>query len=93
TDRLNELTQRNLRTRQQLDGLSQADQALEEQISVLKGSLLLAKILYQQKQALPHLSLDKNLANEIADIRLYQFELNQQRDKLGNPQAYIDELL
>ncbi len=93
TDRLNELTQQNLQTRQQLDNLSQADQALEEQISVLKGSLLLAKILYQQKQALPLLHLDKNLADEIADIRLYQFELNQQRDQLSNQQAYVDDLL
>lgn len=93
TDRLNELTQQNLRTRQQLDTLSQADQALEEQISVLKGSLLLSKILYQQKQALPHLRLDANLADEIADIRLYQFELGQQRDKMGNPQDYVDNLL
>ncbi|WP_280380626.1 mechanosensitive channel MscK [Pseudomonas sp. BN515] len=93
TDRLNELTGQNLQTRQQLDSLSQADQALEEQISVLKGSLLLAKILYQQKQALPQLHLDKNLADEIADIRLYQFELNQQRDKLGNPDAYVEGLL
>ncbi|MFZ6046075.1 mechanosensitive channel MscK [Pseudomonas sp. CR3202] len=93
TDRLNELTRQNLQTRQQLDNLSQADQALEEQISVLKGSLLLAKILYQQKQALPQLDLDKNLADEIADIRLYQFELNQQRDQLSNPQGYVDSLL
>ncbi|AOE87833.1 mechanosensitive channel MscK [Pseudomonas sp. TCU-HL1] len=93
TDRLNELTRQNLQTRQQLDNLSQADQALEEQISVLKGSLLLAKILYQQKQALPQLDLDNNLADEIADIRLYQFELNQQRDHLTNPQAYVDTLL
>ncbi len=93
TDRLNELTRQNLQTRQQLDNLSQADQALEEQISVLKGSLLLAKILYQQKQALPHLDLDNNLADEIADIRLYQFELNQQRDQLSNPQGYVDGLL
>ncbi|MGE8496615.1 MAG: mechanosensitive channel MscK [Pseudomonas sp.] len=93
TDRLNELTQRNLQTRQQLDTLSQADQALEEQISVLKGSLLLSKILYQQKQALPHLTLDGDLADEIADIRLYQFELSQQRDTLSNPQAYVDSLL
>ncbi|WP_082073143.1 mechanosensitive channel MscK [Pseudomonas sp. LFM046] len=93
TDRLNELTQQNLQTRQQLDSLSQADQALEEQISVLKGSLLLAKILYQQKQALPDLDLDKNLADEIADTRLYQFELNQQRDQLANPQGYVDGLL
>ncbi|BAN50979.1 putative small-conductance mechanosensitive channel KefA [Metapseudomonas resinovorans NBRC 106553] len=93
TDRLNELTQQNLQTRQQLDNLSQADQALEEQISVLKGSLLLSKILYQQRQALPKLHLDKDLANDIGDIRLYQFELNQQRDKLANPQAYVDNLL
>ncbi|MBT8765656.1 mechanosensitive channel MscK [Metapseudomonas boanensis] len=93
TDRLNELTQQNLQTRQQLDNLSQADQALEEQISVLKGSLLLAKILYQQKQALPQLKLDSNLSDEIADIRLYQFELNQQRDQLSNPQGYVDNLL
>ncbi|MDH4555035.1 mechanosensitive channel MscK [Pseudomonas sp. BN417] len=93
TDRLNELTRQNLQTRQQLDNLSQADQALEEQISVLKGSLLLAKILYQQKQALPQLDLDNNLADEIADIRLYQFELNQQRDQLSNPQGYVDGLL
>ena len=93
TDRLNELTQQNLQTRQQLDTLNQADQALEEQISVLKGSLLLSKILYQQKQALPHLKLDGDLADEIADIRLYQFELSQQRDKLNNPQAYVDDLL
>ncbi|HWV09032.1 MAG TPA: mechanosensitive channel MscK, partial [Pseudomonas sp.] len=93
TDRLNELTQRNLQTRQQLDTLSQADQALEEQISVLKGSLLLSKILYQQKQALPHLTLDGDLADEIADIRLYQFELGQQREALSNPQAYVEALL
>ena len=41
TDRLNELTRLNLQTKQQLDSLSQSDQALEEQISVLQGSLLL----------------------------------------------------
>nr|WP_298148100.1 mechanosensitive channel MscK [uncultured Pseudomonas sp.] len=93
TDRLNQLTQRNLQTRQQLDALSQSDQALEEQISVLQGSLLLAKILYQQKLSLPPLDLDSNLADEIADIRLYQFELKQQRETFSNPSAYVDELL
>jgi Small-conductance mechanosensitive channel len=69
TERLNRLNQQNLRTRQQLDTLNQTDQALEEQIAVLEGSLLLSRILYQQKQALPSLQLDKNLADEIADIR------------------------
>ncbi|WP_313661490.1 mechanosensitive channel MscK [Pseudomonas coleopterorum] len=93
TDRLNELTQQNLKTRQQLDSVTQSDQALDEQISVLKGSLLLSKILYKQKQALPHLKVDRDLADEIADIRLYQFEVNQQREAISNPAAYVDNLL
>jgi len=93
TERLNRLNQQNLKTRQQLDTLNQTDQALEEQIAVLEGSLLLSRILYQQKQALPSLQLDKNLADEIADIRLYQFELNQRREAAGNPAAYVEQLL
>ncbi|MFI8745664.1 mechanosensitive channel MscK [Pseudomonas sp. NPDC077186] len=94
TERLNQLTEQNLQTRQQLDNLVQADQALDEQIGVLQGSLLLSKILYQQKQALPSLALeDSKLADEIADIRLYQFELGKQREEIGNPGAYIDQLL
>lgn len=93
TDRLNELTQLNLRTQQQLDSLNQTDQALDEQISVLQGSLLLSKILYKQKQSLPKLKLDNGLADEIADIRLYQFELNQQREQISDPRAYVDKQL
>ncbi|SEC88077.1 potassium efflux system protein [Pseudomonas saponiphila] len=93
TDRLNEQTQRNLQTKQQLDSVTQSDAALDEQISVLKGSLLLSKILYKQKQALPRLKLDRGLADEIADIRLYQFEVNQQRELLSSPSTYVDNLL
>lgn len=93
TDRLNQLTQQNLQTKQKLDTLNQSDQALEEQITVLQGSLLLSKILYQQKQALPTLELDANLADDIADIRLYQFELNQRREQLSNPEALVDRLI
>ncbi|MDD0973683.1 mechanosensitive channel MscK [Pseudomonas fontis] len=93
TDRLNELTQQNLKTKQQLDSVTQSDQALDEQINVLKGSLLLSKILYKQKQALPHLKLDRDLADQIADIRLYQFEVNQQREAISNPSGYVEKLL
>ncbi len=94
TDRLNVVTQQNLETKQQLDNVTQSDQALDEQINVLRGSLLLSKILYQQKQALPRLQkMDKNLADEIADIRLYQFEINQQRELISNPITYVDNLL
>ncbi len=92
TDRLNSLTSESLQVRQQLDNLSQAEQALEEQINVLRGSLLLSKILYQQKLALPRLNLKGNLTDEIADLRLRQFELGQQRDQLSNPGQYIEQL-
>lgn len=93
TERLNQVTQLNLQTRQQLDSLAQTEQALDEQINVLRGSLLLAQILYQQKQALPTVSTEKSLTDEIADIRLYQFELNQSRERLSNPEAYAEQLL
>ena len=93
TERLNQLTHENLQTKQQLDSINQSDQALEEQIGVLQGSLLLSRILYQQQQALPKLQIDSDLANQIADLRLYQFELNQQRESISNPSAYVDQLL
>jgi potassium efflux system protein len=93
TDRLNELTQQNLKTKNQLDTLTQSDQALDEQINVLSGSLLLSKILYKQKQGLPKLTIDSGLADEIANIRLYQFEISQQREQMSDPIAYVDSLL
>ncbi|MGV6473649.1 mechanosensitive channel MscK [Azotobacter vinelandii] len=93
TDRLNERTRQNLETKHTLDNLSQNEQTLEEQIEVLRGSLLLAKILFQQKLALPQVQIDGRLADEIADIRLYQFELSQTRGKVTDPEAYVDELL
>lgn len=93
TERRNQLTQRNLVVRQQLDSVQQTDQALEEQINVLQGSLLLAKILYQQKQALPQLRFDRSLADQIADTRLYQFELRQLRDTVSRPEEYVQNAL
>lgn len=93
TDRLNTLTQQNLLTKQQLDSVNQSDQALDEQINVLRGSLLLSKILYKQKQALPHLKVDRDLADRIADIRLYQFDVSQQREAISVPSTYVDNLL
>ena len=93
TDRSNALIRKNIETKQQLDSLNQAEQALDEQIDVLKGSLLLTRILYQQKNALPKVSVDNRLADEIADLRLYQFELNQRRAEIVNPAQYVDNLL
>jgi potassium efflux system protein len=93
TERRNQLAQKSLEVRQQLDSVQQAEQAMEEQIAALQGSVLLAKILYQQKQSLPQPSFDSTLADQIADSRLYQFQLRQYRDMLERPDGYIDRLL
>ncbi len=92
TQRRNQLSQQSLHIRQQLDSVQQLEQALDEQLAVLQGSVLLAKILYQQKQALPHLELDTKLADQIADIRLNQFELRQLRENLQRPVDYAKKI-
>lgn len=93
TERRNQLAQRSLEVRQQLDSVQQAEQAMEEQIAALQGSVLLAKILYQQKQALPEPIFNHALADQIADTRLYQFQLRQYRDNMQRPEAYVEKLL
>ncbi|TWI54188.1 potassium efflux system protein [Pseudomonas duriflava] len=93
TDRLNDLTRRSLETKQQLDQLRQTSETLDQQINVLRGSLLLSKLLYQQRASLPTVEVSKNLTDDIADLRLYQFELNQQRAQVANLTGYIDNLL
>jgi potassium efflux system protein len=93
TTRVNQLAQQNFNTKQLQDNINQSDQALAEQIEALEGSLLLAKILNQQKLALPKINLEENLADQIADIRLYQFEISQRREKINNPSVYVDQFL
>jgi potassium efflux system protein len=93
TDQLNELNRKNLLVRRQLDSVEQTEQALEEQLSVLSGSLLLNRILHKQKQTLPQVQMDGKLPAQIADLRLLQFQINQQREELGNPQVRVDRLL
>lgn len=93
TEHLNTLTQRNLATRQQLDNLNRNRSLIDEQIEVLQGSLLLSRILLEQKRALPQPAVDAQLTEQIADIRLYQFEINKQREQLAQPAAYAERLL
>ena len=85
TNQIAKLTQQNMTARQQLDRLGQIEQNLSEQIAILKDSLLLSKVLQQQKNALPLATqMDSNLPDLIADIRLRQFELSQEREALRN---------
>ncbi|ENO78303.1 mechanosensitive channel MscK [Thauera sp. 63] len=93
TEQLAVLKQRNLDTRQRLDALNRNSNLIAEQINILQGSPLLSRILNEQRRALPVPSVDTELTHQIADVRLYQFELNKQREALGSPAAYLDTLL
>lgn len=78
TEEGNQLVQKNITVKNWLDRSSQAEHDLKEQISVLKGSLLLSRILYQQQQnTIPPTGLMTDMSAKIADLRLEQFTINQ----------------
>ncbi|KKN95366.1 hypothetical protein LCGC14_0178930 [marine sediment metagenome] len=93
TTQVGELTGMVIQTKQQIDSLLQIESALEQQIGVLEGSVLLSRILHQQKKSLPKVRYDATLADQIADLRLRQFELNQLREQMANRPAYLERLV
>lgn len=93
TNQISRLSRRNIRATQQIDYLTQLESALDQQIEVLQGSLLLSRILHQEKLALPQVKVDRTLTDSVADMRLQQFEISQLRDNLRNKEAYLQELL
>ena len=93
SEQLADLTQRKLDTRQRLDALNRSSSVITEQINILQGSPLLARILYEQRRTLPQPRTDDELAERISEIRLYQFEMNKQREALANPARYASQLL
>ena len=93
TEESNTLFQQNIRVKNWLDRGLQAERNLKEQIQVLKGSLVLSRILYQQQQSLPQGTLLADMDTRIADLRLAQFDINQQRDDLFKGEDYINHLV
>ncbi|MEA1065782.1 mechanosensitive channel MscK [Erwinia sp. HR93] len=93
TQQGNTLVQRNIQVKTWLDRMLQSERNLKEQIAVLKGSLLLSRILYQQQQRLPSAADMEDMSNHIADLRLEQFDINQQRDALFQGDAYVNNLV
>ncbi|MFN1129808.1 mechanosensitive channel MscK [Lelliottia nimipressuralis] len=89
TESGNSLVQQNIKVKNWLDRALQAERNIKEQIAVLKGSLLLSRILYQQQQTLPSADELEDMTNRIADLRLEQFEINQQRDALFQSDAFV----
>jgi potassium efflux system protein len=95
TNSLNTLAQKNLQAKSMLERSTQTERNLNEQVQMLKGNLLLSRILYQlyqQLEAAPS-TLVKNLEEQIADLHLAQFELSQQRDQLFQKNQYLDNLI
>lgn len=92
TQKVNKLSQDNLRARNVLETLTQTKRNIEEQISALQGTLVLSKVINQQKQLLPTTSVINNLAKDISKLRVELFELTQNRDELYNIDNAISAL-
>ncbi|MDL5168411.1 mechanosensitive channel MscK [Proteus faecis] len=93
TQNNNELNRHSLMVKNRLDRAIQSERNLKEQIDVLKGSLLLSRILFEEQVDLPDGIFINNLPDKIADLRLEQFEINKQRDQIIQPSVYIDQLM
>lgn len=93
TQNNNELNRHSLMVKNRLDRAIQSERNLKEQIDVLKGSLLLSRILFEEQVDLPDGIFINNLPDKIADLRLEQFEINKQRDQIFQPNLYIDQLM
>ncbi|MDC9592288.1 mechanosensitive channel MscK [Xenorhabdus sp. IM139775] len=89
----NQLAQQSIRVKNFLERAIQSERNLKEQIKVLRGSLLLSRILFQEQLKVPQDVLTKDLPTKIADLRLEQFEINQERDQLCQGNDYINNLL
>ncbi|WP_231566366.1 mechanosensitive channel MscK [Litchfieldella xinjiangensis] len=93
TDRTNRLTREGIAVRSELDRVRQLQRSLTEQIDAIRGSQLLSRILREQQQALPQVNARRDLQEEIADLRLKQFELGRQRESLRNAQRLATQRL
>lgn len=92
TQDLNALSQDDLRTKNVLEGLTQAQRNIEEQISTLQGTLVLSRVINRQMQTLPTAKLNDELSTSITNVRVHIFEYSQQRDQLYNIDDYIRNL-
>lgn len=92
TQKESKLSQDSLRAKNVLDSLVQTKRNIEEQISALQGTLVLSRIINQQKKLLPTEGLVDDLAKDTARLRVELFDLSQKRDELYNINEVIDKL-
>lgn len=92
TEKANSLTQDELRMRNILDSLTQTQHTIDEQISALQGTLVLSRIIQQQKQKLPTNLNIQGLSKQIADLRVHIFDITQKRNELYDLNNYINKV-
>lgn len=88
TDRANSIVRENIEVQRQLEHVRQLQRSLNEQIDAIRGSQLLSRILREQRQSLPSVVPRRDLQDEIADLRLKQFDLVRQRDLLRQSEQF-----
>lgn len=88
TDRANGIVRENIEAQRQLELVRQLQRSLGEQMEAIRGSQLLSRILREQRQSLPVIVPRRDLQDEIADLRLKQFDLIRQRDQLRQENAW-----
>jgi potassium-dependent mechanosensitive channel len=93
TEATNNLIRDNVRIETTLDRTRQTLRNLNDQIDLLRGSLLLSRVIYAQQAALPKTEFVDGLESRIADLRLQQFHLREQEALLRDPGAHANELL
>lgn len=82
TEQVNTLMRETVSLNSQLERVQQLERTLVEQVAALQGSLLLSRMLYQQQQQLPKLDPRSARQIDIADLRLEQYQLGEQREQL-----------
>ncbi|MBB3189267.1 mechanosensitive channel MscK [Halomonas cerina] len=93
TNRATDLEREGRDVRRQLDRVHQLQRSLNEQIEAVRGSTLLSRILREQRQSLPQVEARRDLQDEIADLRLKQFELWRRREALRDGEALARQRL
>lgn len=93
TDRANGIVRENIEAQRQLDQVRQLQRSLNEQLDAIRGSQLLSRILREQRQSLPSVVPRRDLQDEIADLRLKQFDLIRQRDQLRQGERLANQRL
>ncbi|MBY5930682.1 mechanosensitive channel MscK [Halomonas sp. DP8Y7-3] len=93
TSRANDLVRDGLEVRRQLERVRRLQQGLSQNIEAVRGSILLSRILREQRQSLPEVQPRPGLRDEIADVRLAQFELDSEREALRSPESMARKAL